>query len=160
MGPINLYEINPSDLLKDFQYKELENDELALNIAAAYTSLACGGSFEMAMARHLGEIDKRTSRNIGNGRLGEVWYLLAAVTRHLFGKLHDAQGIELRLEAFKQTGYAQIYANEAAVLLGRKGGLKKVAKGFSKRTPAQRKAAGKKGAKTRWDKVKKESERE
>ena len=42
--------------------------------------------------------------------------------------------------------------NSAAVELGRLGGQKKVPKGFSTMDPADRAAAGKKGAEKRWGK--------
>lgn len=42
--------------------------------------------------------------------------------------------------------------NAAAVALGRRGGKRKVPKGFSQMAPEKRSAAGKKGAAARWGK--------
>lgn len=42
--------------------------------------------------------------------------------------------------------------NPAAVALGRKGGKKKVPKGFSRMDPEKRAALGRKGAAKRWGK--------
>jgi hypothetical protein len=50
--------------------------------------------------------------------------------------------------------------NPAAVALGRLGGAKKVPKGFSALTKAQRIANARKGAKTRWAAVKKAKAKE